>query len=581
MARVAAACEDPAHRSGTSRRCSGRRRLQRLDPIAECPVRSIAGRQCPRRPLSAANPTRRPTATQAGHPRSALTSTACGPGRGTSPGRPGTRACSPCRRTSRWCPSCSTMRSDWSVSTSMPQTGSIAMAMAAPPAYSRVGGPAGGAYGQGAAAVDAGVRIRRWRPADVPRPRARRCSPSATRLAGRASARRSSRPGDDLRLAGRRGQPGLRAAARPRPARPHQQHTRAGRGGARAARRRVRSGPASAAAKPIAAARLEAMPWAANCIDCQRDRRSRTPADGRRAALVGLEDVRAAAAVLRGVATRTPLVPFGPPARPPLPQGREPPADRRLQDPRRVRRGRVAAGRRAGARRHHLLVGQPRPGRGTGRPPARRPAVVVMPSDAPAIKRERVEADGAEIIVVGTASDERQAVAERIAAERALTIIPPFDDDRIIAGQGTVGLEIARGPPGRGCRARPDRRRRARERRRHGGQGASGRPPGWSASSRSWRPTRATRSRAARSSNGRPRTSRGRSPTARGRRPSAPGPSRTCAASSTRSSRSARRRSPPGVRLAAERARLVVEPSGRPVGRGPRVPGRGGRRGGA
>jgi threonine dehydratase len=70
------------------------------------------------------------------------------------------------------------------------------------------------------------------------------------------------------------------------------------------------------------------------------------------------------------------------------------------------------------------------------------PAVVVMPSDAPDIKRARVAADGAEIVTVGTASDERRAVAERLASERGLAIIPPYDDDRIIAGQGTVGLEI-------------------------------------------------------------------------------------------------------------------------------------------
>jgi threonine dehydratase len=75
-------------------------------------------------------------------------------------------------------------------------------------------------------------------------------------------------------------------------------------------------------------------------------------------------------------------------------------------------------------------------------------AVVVMPSDAPAIKRERVAADGAEIIVVGTASDERREVAERLAAQRGLSVIPPFDDDRVIAGQGTVGLEIAESLPG-------------------------------------------------------------------------------------------------------------------------------------
>jgi threonine dehydratase len=70
-----------------------------------------------------------------------------------------------------------------------------------------------------------------------------------------------------------------------------------------------------------------------------------------------------------------------------------------------------------------------------------------MPSDAPRIKRERVEADGAEIVTVGTASDERQRVAETIAAERSLSLIPPFDDDRIIAGQGTIGLELVADQP--------------------------------------------------------------------------------------------------------------------------------------
>jgi threonine dehydratase len=75
------------------------------------------------------------------------------------------------------------------------------------------------------------------------------------------------------------------------------------------------------------------------------------------------------------------------------------------------------------------------------------PAVIVMPSDAPAIKRDRVTADGAQIVTVGTASDERQEVAEQISAQRGLAIIPPYDDDRIIAGQGTVGLEIVEAMP--------------------------------------------------------------------------------------------------------------------------------------
>jgi threonine dehydratase len=74
-------------------------------------------------------------------------------------------------------------------------------------------------------------------------------------------------------------------------------------------------------------------------------------------------------------------------------------------------------------------------------------AVVVMPDDAPEMKRARVAEDGAEVVVVGPASDERQARAEAIAAEQGLAIIPPFDDDRIIAGQGTIGLEIVEDLP--------------------------------------------------------------------------------------------------------------------------------------
>ena len=70
-----------------------------------------------------------------------------------------------------------------------------------------------------------------------------------------------------------------------------------------------------------------------------------------------------------------------------------------------------------------------------------------MPSDAPSIKRERVARDGAEIVTVGPSSGERQRMAESLASERGLAVIPPFDDDRIIAGQGTCGLEIAEDLP--------------------------------------------------------------------------------------------------------------------------------------
>ena len=74
-------------------------------------------------------------------------------------------------------------------------------------------------------------------------------------------------------------------------------------------------------------------------------------------------------------------------------------------------------------------------------------ATIVMPSDAPAIKRARVEADGAEIVTVGPASGDREQMADRLVAERGLVLIPPYDDDRVIAGQGTVGLEIGEDVP--------------------------------------------------------------------------------------------------------------------------------------
>jgi len=163
--------------------------------------------------------------------------------------------------------------------------------------------------------------------------------------------------------------------------------------------------------------------------------------------LVTIDAVRAAAASLRGIALRTPLVAFGPPpARSFLKaESLQPIGAFKLRgayvamaslSPDERARGVItySSGNHAqGVARAARLLGAP--------------AVVVMPSDAPRIKRERVEADGAQVVIVGTASDERQAVAEQIAADRGLAIIPPFDDDRIIAGQGTVGLEIVEDLP--------------------------------------------------------------------------------------------------------------------------------------
>jgi len=69
-------------------------------------------------------------------------------------------------------------------------------------------------------------------------------------------------------------------------------------------------------------------------------------------------------------------------------------------------------------------------------------AVIVMPANAPKNKLEATTALGAEIVTVGPSSEERRLRAEQLAAERGYVVVPPYNDEKIIAGQGTVGLEI-------------------------------------------------------------------------------------------------------------------------------------------
>ncbi|MCR9127062.1 MAG: threonine/serine dehydratase [Rhodobacteraceae bacterium] len=71
------------------------------------------------------------------------------------------------------------------------------------------------------------------------------------------------------------------------------------------------------------------------------------------------------------------------------------------------------------------------------------PAVIVMPADAPAIKIENTRALGAEVLTYDRATEDRDAIGARIAQQRGLTLIRPFDDPQVIAGQGTTGIEIA------------------------------------------------------------------------------------------------------------------------------------------
>jgi threo-3-hydroxy-L-aspartate ammonia-lyase len=69
-------------------------------------------------------------------------------------------------------------------------------------------------------------------------------------------------------------------------------------------------------------------------------------------------------------------------------------------------------------------------------------AVIVMPNNSPQIKQDATRALGAEIVLVGPASSERKQKAEELAALHGYTIVPPYDDPAIIAGQATCGLEI-------------------------------------------------------------------------------------------------------------------------------------------
>jgi len=69
------------------------------------------------------------------------------------------------------------------------------------------------------------------------------------------------------------------------------------------------------------------------------------------------------------------------------------------------------------------------------------PAAIVMPSDAPPLKIARTRAHGAEVILYDRATQDREAIGAMLATQHGATLVPPFDDPHVIAGQGTVGLE--------------------------------------------------------------------------------------------------------------------------------------------
>ena len=164
--------------------------------------------------------------------------------------------------------------------------------------------------------------------------------------------------------------------------------------------------------------------------------------------LVSIDEIRTAAAALAGVSVRTPLVPF-PRADPPLlvkPESLQPVGAFKLRGAYAAMSTLPAAARQIGVVTHSsgnhgqavayaaALLGMP--------------AVVVVPDNAPAVKVAAIRELGAEIVVSAPGLAARLAATRDIATQRGAVSIPPFDDRRVIAGQGTIGLEIAADCPG-------------------------------------------------------------------------------------------------------------------------------------
>ena len=81
------------------------------------------------------------------------------------------------------------------------------------------------------------------------------------------------------------------------------------------------------------------------------------------------------------------------------------------------------------------------------------PATIVMPANSPKTKRERTKGYGAEVVLYDRDREDREAIARGICEKHGATLVPPFDDPKIIAGQGTLGREIADDLAALGARA--------------------------------------------------------------------------------------------------------------------------------
>ena len=161
------------------------------------------------------------------------------------------------------------------------------------------------------------------------------------------------------------------------------------------------------------------------------------------AQLVTLDAIREAAGVIRGTARVTPLIDVSHPPEPPLLLKCE---NLQLGGAFKIRGALNVIGHLDGDAARQGVIAYSSGNHGRAVAMASRlagiPAVIVMPVTASPFKVAAVRALGAELIMEGTTSTDRQRRAEAEAAARGLTLVPPFDHERIIAGQGTVGLEL-------------------------------------------------------------------------------------------------------------------------------------------
>lgn len=156
-------------------------------------------------------------------------------------------------------------------------------------------------------------------------------------------------------------------------------------------------------------------------------------------ALVTLDDIRAAAERIRGRVMRTPLLPLADGAWL-KPESLQPTGSFKIRGALNAI-SQLSAERRAAGVVTHSSGNHAQAIARAARTMGIR-ALIVMPDNAPAVKVAGVRADGAEIIFVGPANEERVALAHRIAEEQGLELVSSADDGRVIAGQGTIGLEI-------------------------------------------------------------------------------------------------------------------------------------------